>query len=85
MYEITLSSPAKKFFKRLDKINQQKIVKKLKRLKENPGLGKPLTATLFGLWSLRIDKYRVIYKIIENKLLIMVLDISYRKDIYRRF
>lgn len=85
MYEITLSSPAEKFLKKLDNPIQQRIIRKLKKLKENSRLGKPLTATLAGLWSLRVDKYRIIYKIIENRLIIMVLDISHRKNIYGRF
>jgi len=84
MYRIIFKSPAEKFFRKLDNLIQQRIFKKLKKLKENPRLGKPLTATLAGLWSLRIDKYRVIYKIIENKLIIIVLNINHRKDVYGR-
>jgi len=84
MYRIIFKSPAEKFLRKLDNSIQQRVIGKLKKLKENPRLGKPLTATLAGLWSLRIDKYRAIYKVIENKLIIMVLDISHRKDIYGR-
>lgn len=84
MYRIIFKSPAEKFLRKLDGPIQQRIIRKLKKLKENPRLGKPLTATLAGLWSLRIDKFRAIYKVIEDKLVIMILDISHRKDIYRR-
>lgn len=84
MYRIIFKSPAEKFLRKLDSPIQQRIIRKLKKLKENPRLGKPLTATLAGLWSLRIDKFRAIYKVIEDKLVIMILDISHRKDIYRR-
>lgn len=84
MYRIIFKSPAEKFLRKLENSIQQRIIRKLKKLKENPRLGKPLTATLSGLWSLRIDKYRVIYKLIENKLIIMVLNIGHRKDIYGR-
>jgi len=84
MYRIIFKSPAKRFLQKLDNSLQQRIIKRLRKLKENPRLGKPLTATLAGLWSLRIDKYKVIYKIIENKLIIIVLCIGHRKDIYGR-
>jgi len=84
MYRIIFKSPAKRFLKKLDSSLQQRIIKRLKKLKENPRLGKPLTATLAGLWSLRIDKYRAIYKVIENKLIIIVIGIGHRKDIYGR-
>ena len=36
-----------------------------------------------GLWRIRVGNYRVIYKIEDNKLLILVLKIGHRKDVYR--
>ena len=84
MYRIIFKSPAKRFLKKLDNSTQQIIIKKLKKLKENPRLGKPLIANLSGLWSLRIDKYRVIYQIKDEELIIIVLNIGHRKDIYGR-
>lgn len=82
MYNISLDINAKKFLKKLKKIEQEKILNKIKKLKQNPNLGKRLSGNLFGLWRLRIDKYRILYKIIEDKLIIVVLDIGHRKNIY---
>ena len=84
MYRIIFKSPAKRFLKKLDSSLQQRIIKKLKKLKEYPRLGKPLTAALAGLWSLRFGKFRAIYQIRREELLILILDISPRKDIYGR-
>jgi|TARA_Y100000034_G_scaffold56298_1_gene68970 mRNA interferase RelE/StbE len=82
MHEIFLEKSAKRFLDKLDDFNAKRITKKLKSLEKNPKLGKPLIGNLSGLWKLRIGKYRVIYKIIENKLFIFVLDIGHRKNIY---
>ncbi len=82
MYEITLEDKPKKFLKKLDKFTAKQIVQKLKQLETNPYLGKPLLGNLSKHWRLRIDKYRIIYQIVENKLIIVVLDIGHRKSIY---
>lgn len=82
MYNLEFDEKPLKFFRKLDKFSQERIGKKIEDLKENPHLGKPLVGRLSGLWKLRVGKYRVIYKIVQNKLLILVLDIGYRKNIY---
>ena len=82
MYDVRLDLSVKKFLKKLDGFSQKKIIKKLRQLRSNPFIGKPLTANLSGLRRLRVHKYRIIYKIIKNKLIILVLDIGHRKNIY---
>jgi mRNA interferase RelE/StbE len=82
MYSLNLDKNADKFLKKLDQFEQEIILNKLDSLKDNPELGKPLTGNLAGLWSLRIGKYRALYKILNNLLIIIVLDIGHRKNIY---
>lgn len=82
MFEITLKNPAKRFLKKLDKQDQKRIVKKLKELKQNPELGKPLVGKLAGLWAIRFGKYRAVYQIRKRELLVLVLRLGHRKNIY---
>ena len=83
MYELRLEKPAKRFLKKLkDNEDKKRIIKKFRELEKNPELGKPLTGKLAGLWSLRIGNYRAIYQIRKSELLIIVLKIGYRKNIY---
>ncbi|MCW8965966.1 MAG: type II toxin-antitoxin system RelE/ParE family toxin [Candidatus Pacearchaeota archaeon] len=82
MFEIKFEPTAKRFLKKLDKHEAKKILTKIKKLKNNPKLGKPLIGNLSGLWRLRIEEYRVIYQIKNNELIIFVLDIGLRKNIY---
>jgi mRNA interferase RelE/StbE len=54
-------------------------------LRENPRwVGKPLKFDLSGLWSARRGEYRVVYEIGDELLLIRVLQIDHRRDVYRR-
>lgn len=82
MYEINFDNNAKSFLKKLKRGEQKYILDRIEKLKDNPHLGKRLAGNLFGLWKLRIDKYRVLYQILENKLLIIVVDIGHRKNVY---
>ncbi len=81
-YDIELTKKSERFLKKTDKENQKRIKKRLIGLSENPKLGKPLTANLAGLWSLRFGKFRAVYRIFENRLTILILELSHRKDAY---
>lgn len=52
-------------------------------LKTEPFQGKPLKGQLKGKYSYRVGIYRIIYTVIRNQLLIVVIDIGHRRDIYR--
>ncbi len=82
MYEIIFRTPAEKFLKKLDRSTQKKILGKLEILKESPRIGKPLSGDLSGLWRIRYDKYRIIYEIRDKELIVYILNIGHRKDIY---
>jgi len=82
MYEVIFRNPAKRFLKSLDKGAQQKVIKKIEKLKNNPRIGKPLSGNLKGLWRLRYDNYRIIYRIKDQELVIYIMNIGHRKNIY---
>jgi mRNA interferase RelE/StbE len=67
---------------KIDLKNKAMIKKAIEeRLITNPEIyGKPLRRTLKGYWKLRVGEYRVIFKVVENK--IMVFGIIHRKDVY---
>ncbi len=47
-------------------------------------VGKPLREPLTPLWSARRGGYRVLYRIIERRLVIEVVSVVHRRDAYRR-
>lgn len=54
-------------------------------LRENPHrLGQPLREPLAPLYSARRGEYRVIYRIMEHRLVIVVVTISHRRAAYHR-
>jgi mRNA interferase RelE/StbE len=85
-WKIKASGEFKKKFKDLTKKNKplrERILKSIEeKLKENPYVGKPLSYDLAGLRSLRVGKYRVIYKIDEKNKIIWLVTVGHREKVY---
>lgn len=82
MYRIILLKPAQRFLKKLGKEEKKRIITKIKELREDPHKGVPLVANLSGLWRMRIGDYRVVYQVKNEELIILVLKIGHRKNVY---
>ncbi len=71
---------------KLDRQAQKDIIGYLnKRIaaKEDPRrFGKPLKAHLTGLWRYRVQDYRILCQIKDDKLLVLVISVGHRKNIY---
>jgi addiction module RelE/StbE family toxin len=44
--------------------------------------GKPLRYSLSGLRSLRVGDYRIIYMVDQEELIVSIVSIAHRKDVY---
>ena len=63
---------------------KKKIRAALEAIREDPSLGKPLKDELKGLWSYRVSRYRIVYRIHHYQIEIQVIDIALRSVIYER-
>jgi len=85
VYKVAYLDSVEEDLKKLDKSTVRKILSRIETyLACDPKeLGKPLKGEFSGYWRYRWGDYRVIYKISEREILILVLRISNRKDVYR--
>ena len=81
-FDIVLTAESEEFIKKCDKPIRNGIIKSLRKLENEPESGKPLTSILTGLWSLRIGDYRAIYQIKNSELIVVVIRIGHRKNVY---
>jgi len=85
-YKVVFSEKAKKQLKKLDKYVYSLIIGWLEKNvnnSENPRLhGKALTENRVGQWRYRIGDYRVICEIEDSKIIVLVLEVGHRKEIY---
>lgn len=82
---VTLSDRAKKQLKQLDKTIQKRIVKflyELAKLDDPRDRGKMLVGNLLGFWRYRVGDYRLICRIHDNELEILIVEIGHRREIY---
>ena len=84
-WKIQIDNSCEKTLSKLDKQSQTLIVNYLKKItnQSNPkNLGKPLRNRLKGLWRYRVNKFRIICRIRDKELIILVLKIAKRDIIY---
>ena len=85
-FDVLLTSESKKDFDSLDGSIKKQVLKKLILLETNPFIGKPLGnksgIDLTGYYKLYVfkKKIRIIYKIIDRKLIISIISIGKRSD-----
>jgi len=83
-YKVVISSSAEKSLKKIPKKDVGRIVVAMQRLAVHPfPVGARKLSGYEKVFRVRIGKYRVIYEVEGQKLLILVLKIGHRKDIYR--
>jgi len=83
MYQIELSKPANNHLQKIESRYRILISRSIDELQQQPRLGVPLHGELKGFWKLRVSHYRIIYQIIDSRLIIYVIDIDHRRQVYR--
>lgn len=56
--------------------------KKFQGTKDPRAFGKPLRGDLHGLWRYRVEDYRILARIEDHRLIVTVVTVGHRKDIY---
>ena len=86
-YQVEYLPQVYKTLEKMDKFTKRIIIEWIEKNLvdcENPRVhGKPLSANRAGQWRYRIGDYRVIAKIEDDKLIILVIAIGHRREIYK--
>jgi mRNA interferase RelE/StbE len=84
MFLVEWTVPARQDLSALPPHLSERILQKTEQyLAQNPRqLGEALTGDLAGLYRYRIGDYRVIYYIKDEKLIITIIRVGHRKEVY---
>ncbi|MDQ8040099.1 MAG: type II toxin-antitoxin system RelE/ParE family toxin [Rickettsiella sp.] len=85
-WTIEVTNSAAKKIKKLDKTTKIRIVSFLRKIEkvDNPrSQGKALRGKQGELWRYRIGDYRIICKIEDKKVTVLVLAFGHRKEVYK--
>ena len=62
---------------------QERILEGISRLEKNPRPSGSKKLKSRNLWRLRVGDYRIVYEIHDMILIILVVTVAHRKDVYR--
>ena len=83
-FKVEITRTAEKQLKKIDKSFQSKIVKLILSLANNPyPSGCKQLVGYHDLFRIRVGNYRIIYSVENKKLIIIILKLGHRKDIYK--
>lgn len=83
-FQIFIDRDALRALAKLDKPVRRRVQAAIDRLVEDPRpAGVRSLANRPGLLRLRVGNYRVIYEIRDRELLVLVVDLGHRSEIYR--
>jgi mRNA interferase RelE/StbE len=84
MYQVEFASRAQRMFRNLTADVQRRLDPALQGLRQDPR--PPGCKKLSGdesVWRIRVGDYRIVYQIQDNELLVLVVKVGHRRDIYR--
>ena len=84
-YPILYSETSRKQIRKLHPQIKAAVKLNIERLEKNPFIGKWLEKELSGYLSIRLKRFRIIYKINEDDRKVEIHHVGHRKDIYELF
>ena len=83
-WTLVYTSSAGRAIRRLDPGIRRRVLAALQKLQAEPERGKPLQLTLKGLRSWRTGDYRIVYRVIETRIEILVVALGHRRNVYEK-
>jgi mRNA interferase RelE/StbE len=84
-YTVQLAPAAKRQLRKLDRSIQERVVRRLEKLEKDPR--PPGVEKMEGdesTYRIRMGEYRIVYEIRDKVLVVLVLKVGHRREIYRR-
>ena len=82
-YSLRIKKSAGKALDRIVKPERLRLIEAIDRLRNERTAGSVLKGEFAGLRRLRVDSYRIIYEVFNQKLIILVIRIGHRGSVYR--
>lgn len=82
-YSIEILRVAQKQLAKIDHSQQPRIIEAIRGLADEPRPAGCKKLSGRPAWRIRIGSYRVIFEIHDDRLLILVVSVGHRKDVYQ--
>lgn len=85
-YQVIIHREAKKDIKKLHPHMRSRVIEALDKISENPRLlGAILLSGYADIYRYRVGEYRVVYRIADKELEVLILDAKPRGEVYKRY
>ncbi len=82
-YSVSIKQSAAKALAKIAHEDRLRIIDAIDELKSNPSAGGVLKGEFSGLRRIRVGNYRVVYEVQDSKLVVLVIRIGHRREVYR--
>lgn len=82
-YSVEILRSAQKKLSKINRQDQDRIISAIESLTHNPRPDGCIKLSGRPAWRIRIGSFRVIYEIQDAKLIVLIVKIGHRKEIYR--
>lgn len=82
-YSVSIKQSAFKALANIDKPQRQRLFDAIEKLKTTPTAGSVLKGEFSGLRRIRVGDYRIVYEVQDAQLVILVIRIAHRKEVYK--
>ena len=83
-YSVRIKQSAARDLARIPEAEQRRIVREIDGLGEQPLKGSALKGELLGLRRVRVGNYRIVYETLDDALVVLVIRVAHRREVYRR-
>lgn len=83
MYRVELLPSAARELRKLERTTQARVVRRIDRLVNDPRAGAVKLRGADDVWRVRVGEHRVLYRIEDAALVVLVIAIGHRRDVYR--
>lgn len=82
-YSVSIKQSAFKALSSIDPPQRQRLIDAIEKLKTSPTAGSVLKGEFSGLRRIRVGDYRIVYEVQDAQLVILVIRVAHRKEVYK--
>ena len=83
MYAVDFLPSAARELSKLEPSVRRRLARRIDRLAQDPRTGAVRLRGAEDTWRARVGDYRILYQVHDDRLLILVIRIGHRRDVYR--
>ena len=83
MYAVEFLPSAVRTLAKLEPVVRRRIARRIDRLAEDPRSGAVKLRGVDDVWRARVGDYRILYLIEDDRLVVVVISVGDRRDVYR--